>query len=145
MKRTSNLKLQVLIVAALSIVLSSCSDLGDTPLESLDETPNAAMTISFQKDIRPLLDNARCSARGACHGSGAGSLTITSTACGDILKGAGDHGPLVVAGDAQASSLYLEVSSAFRFQGQMPIGGRKLTSEQQELIRDWINDGAKNN
>jgi len=103
------------------------------------------MTISYQRDIRPLLDNGQCSAQGACHGSGAGGLTITSTTCKDILRAGGNHGAFVVAGNAEVSTFYLVVSSTLQFRGQMPLGGRKFSIEQQELIRDWINDGAKNN
>src|SRR5207247_9396135 len=53
-----------------------------------------------------------------------------------VLKG-GDSGPAVVAGSASKSLRFQKVSS-----GAMPLGGNRLTAEQIERIRSWIDSGA---
>jgi hypothetical protein len=50
------------------------------------------------------------------------------------------NGVVVTAGDAGNSLLFKLVSS-----GKMPKRGAKLTAEQLDVIKNWINSGAPNN
>src|SRR5439155_10391220 len=52
------------------------------------------------------------------------------------VKG-GEGGPAIVPGSSAQSLLFAKVSS-----GAMPISGKKLTSDELETIRRWIDAGA---
>ncbi len=52
--------------------------------------------------------------------------------------------PVIVPGDAARSKLYQKISAADPRRRMPPVSsGRKLTAQQVETIRQWINDGAK--
>ncbi|RMD94596.1 MAG: hypothetical protein D6814_14315 [Calditrichaeota bacterium] len=56
--------------------------------------------------------------------------------------------PRVDPGNAENSALYLKVLGDVRVggvQARMPLGAGSLTTDEINAIRDWINDGAKNN
>ncbi|MBM3756926.1 MAG: DUF1553 domain-containing protein [Acidobacteria bacterium] len=57
------------------------------------------------------------------------------------LARGGSRGPAVVAGNAEASLLY----KAVRREGElkMPPGREALSSEEVDVLRDWINSGAR--
>ncbi len=53
---------------------------------------------------------------------------------------------LVIPGDSANSLLFLKVSSDSPPVGDtMPLIGRRLTSTELALVRDWIDQGAMNN
>lgn len=106
---------------------------------------DAAQPVSYSTDVQPILTNAGCNAAGSCHGSGASGLTLTNLSYLQVRNASGDAGPIVVAGDASSSNLYLKTTSSPPFGGRMPQGGPFLTTDQQNKIRDWINEGALDN
>ena len=59
-----------------------------------------------------------------------------------VLKG-GKGGPALMAGDAAASELIKRVSLPKEDDDRMPPEGDGLTPEQINLLKEWINDGAK--
>jgi uncharacterized membrane protein len=95
----------------------------------------AAATVSFAKDILPLLQN-RCV---NCHGGERTSKGLSLNSFDAVMAGS-ENGPVVTAGDAANSSLVQMVAS-----GKMPKRGPQLTPAEVQLITDWINQGAKNN
>jgi len=105
----------------------------------------AGPTVSFAADIQPILQS-RC-AVSFCHGNGftSGGMTMGTATYNDIIAASGFHGPIVVSGDATQSNMYLKTTPTPPFGSRMPFGGPFLTTEQQDLIRDWINDGAQDN
>ncbi|MBK7141630.1 MAG: hypothetical protein IPH75_06080 [bacterium] len=100
---------------------------------------------SFAADIQPVLV-LRCAIAG-CHGgtSAEGGLNLGSATYHAVLHGSGSHGPIVVPGDAAASSLYFKTTSSPQFELRMPPGGPYVPTSDQEKIRDWINGGAPDN
>ena len=95
--------------------------------------------IDFDRDIRPILSD-NCF---ACHGpeedGRQGNLRL------DTKEGVfADHGSYqtIVPGNSAASRLYQRISATQR---RMPPAsfGRTLTPRQIELIREWIDQGAK--
>lgn len=58
-----------------------------------------------------------------------------------MLKG-GEEGNDVVPGDAAKSSVYVSTTLPEDDDLAMPPKGDRLTKEQQELIKKWINEGA---
>lgn len=97
--------------------------------------PSSAQTVSFQKDVRPILA-ARCE---ACHSTrnASGGLAVSSPA--DLRKG-GVSGPAVVASDTARGSLLANLTGN---PPRMPKAGAPLRPEQVQTIRRWIEQGAK--
>ncbi|HUR47781.1 MAG TPA: PSD1 and planctomycete cytochrome C domain-containing protein, partial [Candidatus Saccharimonadales bacterium] len=103
-------------------------------LALLTHTASSAPSITFEKDIRPIL-KAHCF---DCHGEGEklkGGLDLRLKRL--MLKGSED-GPVLVPGKPDRSPLYKLVES-----GEMPKRDKKLTKEQVDLIKQWIASGAK--
>jgi hypothetical protein len=95
---------------------------------------HAAPSLTFEKDIRPIL-KANCF---DCHGEGEklkGGLDLRLRRL--MLQG-GENGPAIVPGKADRSALFKLTHS-----GEMPKRDKKLTPEQVALIKRWINSGAK--
>lgn len=89
---------------------------------------------SFEKDARPIL-KAHCF---HCHGEGKelkGGLDLRLARF--LLKG-GESGPAVVAGDAAKSLLVRRVAA-----GEMPMGEKKLSAGEIEILAKWVAAGAK--
>jgi hypothetical protein len=116
-----------------------------------DDT-NPDRNVSFANDIRPLFN--RMMAGCGCHmptagGPGAGTVlsgldlsSLTSLRAG----GANSGSRIVVAGEPCSSILYLKVEQAPPFGSRMPLGGPPfLTDAEEDLLHDWISEGANNN
>ncbi|MEO8126528.1 MAG: PSD1 and planctomycete cytochrome C domain-containing protein [Bryobacteraceae bacterium] len=87
----------------------------------------------FERDIKPLF-TANC---WKCHGMEDRKAGLDLRTPPLIMQG-GTSGPVIVKGSAGASLLYQKVAG-----GAMPPGKLlKLSKEQTDLIRDWINSGA---
>ena len=98
---------------------------------------SAADGPGFNRDIRPILsDNCYY-----CHGPDSG----TRKADLRLDTEAGSHESVIVPGDADASELISRVSSDDPDERMPPPASKKppLTKEQIELLRKWINAGAK--
>lgn len=100
-----------------------------------DPTPEAPAAVSFSNDVLPILQS-RCI---NCHGGDRieGDLVMRSYA--QLMSGS-ESGPVIIAGDAEASLLYQLAST-----GEMPKRGANLTPVQLEIIMQWINAGAPDN
>ena len=84
--------------------------------------------IDYQTQIQPIF-NQNCT---NCHGY-SGGLALENY---DQLMSGGNSGGLVIPGDYQNSILWQRIDS-----GEMPPG-EDLSSNQIELIEDWITQGA---
>lgn len=94
--------------------------------------------VSFNSEIRPLL-NAKCV---TCHGgvkrSGDLNLLFRSEALG-----AGESGrPAIIPGNAAGSELIRRVTHSDPAE-RMPRGEAPLTSDETDLLRTWIDRGAE--
>ena len=94
----------------------------------------AAGSVSFSKDIQPILQNSCWK----CHGASVQLSKLDLRTREAALKG-GDKGPAVIPGKAEESRLYRLVSGIEK--PAMPMDG-KLTAEQVAAIKDWIDQGA---
>ena len=86
----------------------------------------------FETDILPIF-LANCL---VCHGESLQQNGLDLQTLDSTMKG-GESGPAVVPGSASGSPLYEKV-----FSGAMPLGGNKLSAQEIELIRRWIDGGA---
>ncbi len=99
----------------------------------------ASLTLSaevdFTRDIAPILES-RCI---ECHGpeKQKGKLRLDSSA--GIFK----NDNVVVVGDAAESEIYVRITLPEGDDDIMPSKGDPLSEKEQNLIRDWINGGAK--
>lgn len=108
-----------------------------------NEDTDPEVEVSFTDEVLPMLQ-MRC----GCHdpkGSGS-AIDSTSFSVGsrrEILRGgAKSSDKIVVAGDACASVLVQKCSDAPPFGARMPIGGPYFTSDDMNILRDWIIEGA---
>ncbi|MCH7946322.1 MAG: putative Ig domain-containing protein [candidate division Zixibacteria bacterium] len=120
------------------------SDTAATDSEVVNIT--VALAVSYGSDVRPILV-ASC-AISACHGSAPiqSGLNMGTATWTQIRAASGNVGGLVVvAGNASSSNLYLKTTTNPPFNARMPLTGGFLSTTQQNLIRDWINQGALDN
>jgi len=149
---------RALVAAALAVLAAfgACAlepDVG--PLlagtcKNADSNPDAR--VSFANDVRPLFN--RMTAGCGCHmPSAAGPGTGTQLSGLDLSSlaslragGASSGSRIVVAGEPCSSILYLKVEQAPPFGSRMPLGGPPFFSDEEEdLLHDWISEGANNN
>jgi hypothetical protein len=95
-----------------------------------DEAP------SFTKDVAPIIA-ANCA---GCH---AGNVTMGALDLDTFvsLQKGGHSGPVIVPGKSGGSLLYLRITGAVM--PAMPLNGKKLADGEIEIIRQWIDAGAK--
>jgi hypothetical protein len=93
--------------------------------------PLSAQTVDFSRDVQPILMK-RCL---ACHGPQQQMNGLRVDAAETLLN-------VVVPGDSAASKLIQRVSSTKKGFGMPPVGD-PLTAGEIELLRAWIDQGAK--
>jgi len=99
---------------------------------------SAVGEIDFKQQVRPVLE-VYCL---KCHGDEKpkGDLSLTTRA--NALKG-GDGGTSLVPGEPDKSSLYTLTILPEDHDDIMPPKGEKLSKAQQDLLKQWITEGAK--
>jgi hypothetical protein len=123
----------ILIGAAL---FGGCTDRGSNPSSS--DPPPTPSEVSFKNQVVPFFINYGCD---GCHG-GNGGLDVQTVA--QLLQG-GLHGPAIVAGKADSSLMVKKLSASPPFGDRMPRGGPYLPDSTIQILKTWINQGAKNN
>ncbi|MBC7878176.1 MAG: hypothetical protein H7Y59_13480 [Anaerolineales bacterium] len=119
----------LVLVSAYAILQNS----GARAAPHMDTAPST--DVSFSQDVQPILER-RCS---KCHMGEFTSENLNMETYESLMAGS-QNGPVIVSGNASASLLVEKV-----VEGEMPKRGQKLTSEQIQIITDWINAGAQNN
>ncbi len=92
--------------------------------------------IDFTTEVQPLLA-ARC---GSCHGGDEPQAGLRVGTRADLLKG-GKSGPAVTPGDSRASLLIQRVTGLAA--PVMPFGREPLSDREIDLLRAWIDQGAR--
>jgi hypothetical protein len=98
----------------------------------------AAEAVDYQRDIKPILSE-HCY---ACHGpqKQRSGLRLDSAAA---ASHGGDSGPALVPGKSAESRLLQAVTAAPGVVAMPPTGRPRLTAQQIDLLRRWIDQGAK--
>ena len=145
--------IQVLFACAVALVLSSCinelgPDVGALSTGQCDPSDSDEENdVSFSRDLLPLFTRDMEMVSGcACHspaGIGVMLSGLDMTSHSKTLAGGNNsRGNNVVPGDPCASVIVQKVSPAPPFGGRMPLNGNYLSEEEQQLLHDWIAEGA---
>src|SRR6516165_4554183 len=86
----------------------------------------------FESDVLPIFQG-KCL---ACHGENVKQKGLDLRTRDSLLRG-GESAPAIVPGSAKESLLFQKI-----FSGAMPLGGSKLSSQEIDLIRRWIDSGG---
>jgi hypothetical protein len=116
--------------------LIGCSDKGSDPVSS--NSPPPTSDVSFKSQIVPFFINYGCD---GCHGGNGGLEVQTVT----LLLVGGFHGPAIVPGKADSSIMVKKLSANPPFGDRMPQGGPYLSDSTIQILKTWINQGAKAN
>lgn len=127
------ISIAVIFVCALTIFQSNSTNIVTAAQPS--ETTVNVENVSFSRDIYPLVER-RCI---KCHGGEFPSEGLSMESYESLVSGS-QNGQVIVAGDAN-NSLIIEMLES----GEMPKRSSNLTTEQIQLIRQWIDEGALNN
>ena len=106
------------------------------------KTSKSPKEISYSKDVAPILDKfcATCHNKDEDHPS---QLFMDSYE--SLMKG-GKHGQAVKPGNAKESLLLQKMDAEPPFGKKMPPSKKLIpTDEQVEVLRQWIDQGAKKN
>ena len=126
----------ILLAGVLSACVPQAADTSASqPTDAAAQPVAQNTTISFTKDVLPILQS-RCV---NCHGGERVSKGLNLKTYNDLMTGS-ENGPVVTAGKAPDSLLVEMIVSQ-----KMPKNGPKLTSQQVQLITEWVNQGALNN
>ncbi|MGB5873893.1 MAG: c-type cytochrome domain-containing protein [Bacteroidota bacterium] len=126
-----------IVLAGIIGILSGCSDMGTEPEPAPSPTLPPGQ-VSFSQNVLPIFSSAGCT---GCHG-GNGGLNVGTVQ--QLMQG-GNHGPAVVAGNANSSVIIQKLSPNPPFGNRMPQGGPYLSDNTVAVIRAWIDQGALDN
>ncbi|MFN1833836.1 hypothetical protein AB2B38_001135 [Balneola sp. MJW-20] len=131
----------LIIIFVYVFLLSSCI----TNFEelSVDDT-QIPDEVSYSRDIQPIF-NSTCGG-GGCHVNNT-AFGVNLTDYDRTMNSRGNQygTEVVIIGDAEASPLIDKVEPNPDFGSRMPLGANPLSPTQIQLIRDWIDQGAKDN
>lgn len=97
-------------------------------------------TVSFSNDVFPIIKR-RCLPCHAADSENPSELVMEKLS--DVVKG-GKHGKPIVPKNGDASILVQKIRPNPPFGEQMPLmTKKKLTDEEVELFKTWIDQGAK--
>jgi cytochrome c553 len=130
---------RVVLAACLLLTVSSYEGYADpADANSAGEHATAgSTTIDFERDIQPILKSSCYE----CHGPGKQKSKLRLDSRPLAMRG-GRHGKVIMPGDAEQSVLLARVTSSSDNE-RMPQDRDPLPAGQVELLRHWIEQGAK--
>lgn len=99
--------------------------------------------VSFRADVQPILEQY-CLECHAPSGPGYGASGFDVSSYDTVMKG-GKFGPFVIPGDPLTSTLNMLIEGRADPSIRMPHGREKLSDRETEVLRVWVQEGAKNN
>lgn len=91
-------------------------------------------SLVFERDVRPILKVACFH----CHGEDGETKGGLDVRLVRLMVAGGENGTALLPGDLDGSLLWQKISS-----DKMPKGEKKLHAEEKEIVRRWIEQGAK--
>jgi len=129
--------------AALSIAVAA-GPLSGLGLLVSSHPANAAQQMSFKDDVLPIFKLYCVSCHHAPDGEGYRASGLDLTTYQGVMKGT-KYGPMIVPGDADYSNLMWLLDWKASPQLRMPHGKKQLPLPLRNIIRTWIDQGAKDN
>lgn len=132
-------------IAAIAAVLLAAGALRGQEQQAKEEKTGG--TVSFKDDVMPIIQK-HCL---PCHAVDSFNQSELSLDTYDDLMAGGKHGPPVVPGKASESIIVQKLGEDPPFGDRMPLVRKKdrvpnkLTEEQIETIKAWVDQGAQNN
>lgn len=106
-------------------------------------TTKAEEVVSYTLDVYPILQS-RCV---SCHkpgGEGYEKTGLDLSTYSGLMKGT-KHGPIVVPGEPLVSNFNVLIEGRAAQSIRMPHNQRPLLKAQQDILHDWVKQGAKDN
>ena len=104
----------------------------------------SAPAVSYQRDVAPILDK-HCK---SCHVPGQAGYVVSGFELGgyeSLMKGT-QFGPVVLPGDPLTSVLVMLIEGRVDPSIKMPHGeAQPMSKAEIDTIRNWVEQGAKNN
>jgi Planctomycete cytochrome C len=99
--------------------------------------------VSFRADVQPILKKycLECHVPG---GAGYNASSFDMSSYETVMKG-GSFGPFVIPGDPFTSTLNMLVEGRADPSIQMPHGREKLGDREIEILKVWVQEGARDN
>ena len=115
--------------------------LAATQIVSVAPAETAAKPVDFNRDIRPILSDTCFTCHGPDEKQRMANMRLDETA--GLFADRGGY-RIIVPGDSAHSKIYQKISSKDESFRMPPVySGRTLTPKQIELIKEWIDQGAK--
>jgi len=128
---------------ALSIALAAGPLCGLALLAS-PHPARADEQMSFKDDVLPIFKLYCVSCHSAPNGEGYKASGLDLTTYQGVMKGT-KYGPMIVPGNADYSNLMWLLDWKASPQLRMPHGKKQLPVGERNIIRAWIDQGAKDN
>jgi hypothetical protein len=125
---------------ALIVIIAGCSD--DEDVIPTNGGNGTLPDTVFYSHVQPIFGgptNAGSCASSNCHDAASPERGLNMTTYATIMAGS-NSGPVVVPDSSSQSELYKRITGVST--PRMPVGG-SLSASQIELIRKWIDDGAR--
>ena len=100
--------------------------------------------VSYQRDVTPILDNKCNGCHTAPHGYGYKLTGLEMDSYDSLMQGT-IYGPVVLVGDSRRSILNKFVEGRAGIMQQSLHGEEAITSEEIEVLKTWVDQGALNN
>ncbi len=134
-RRPQQLIAAIAIMSALAGAISSCKH--DPPI-SLEPVEVSTSEISFRDQVQPIL-NSNCNMSG-CHNASSAAEGVNLSSFASIMS----DDELVVRFKPDESELMEELRGYGRKGSMPPPGQQPLSSEQINVLKQWILEGARN-
>ena len=105
---------------------------------ALVRTASTSAAVDFEKEIKPIIESACLHCHNETKAEGDLRLDSLAFATADAASG-----PSIVAGDPEQSSFYTRTVLPDGDEQIMPPEGARLDTSQTELLKKWIEEGAK--
>jgi len=101
--------------------------------------------VSFQADVYPILENNCLSCHTPPQGEGYQKTHLNMQSYETLMQGT-RYGPVILPGDSRHSILIMLVEGRVDASMRMPHGRKEpLTQHEIEVLRRWVEQGARNN
>lgn len=120
------------IFCILGCTRESIDFLSERGVSSTTDEHDTDAKMTFEQTVQPILTE-KCALSGCHVDGGINAHGIDLTSYETFIEG-GEHGPIFIPGNAEASEIVEEIVS-----GNMPKGGEQLPYTEVKIIKDWIN------